>query len=87
VPWRLVEARSVIELAAARLAAERLHARGHHRLEEALQEIRRAFEADSLDGVVAADGAFHVTIVQASHNDVFWSRCCAPSSRAGETAH
>ena len=37
---------------------------------EALQQIRQAFEANDLDGLVTADSAFHLAIVQASHNDV-----------------
>ena len=70
VSWRLVEARSIIEAAAGRLAAERHTPEDLQRMEEAMVDMWTAFAAGDLDKLVAADAAFHTAIAQAGHNDV-----------------
>lgn len=70
VSWSLVEARSIIEAAAGRLAAKRHDAEDIQRLQQAVEQIRTAFAEGNVEAIVAADSAFHHALVQASHNDV-----------------
>lgn len=70
VSWKLVEARSIIEVASGRLAAERRTAKDLESIEEAVQRLREAYDAYDLDTIVAADHSFHAAIVRATHNEV-----------------
>jgi DNA-binding FadR family transcriptional regulator len=66
----LIEARQAIEPAAARLAAMRASLRDLARIEEAYEAMCTTPETD-LAGRAEADVAFHVRILEASHNPVF----------------
>ena len=66
----LVEARRVIEPAAAALAAERATAADLARIEAAYLAMARSLPAD-LDACCAADLDFHAEILRATHNLVF----------------
>lgn len=67
----LVEARQVIEPAAARLAAQRATAADLATIEHAFLAMTRTLEADDFEGYNAADRDFHTAILEASHNFVF----------------
>lgn len=66
----LTEARQVIEPAAAALAADRATGHDLGRIEDGFDAMRRADTGD-IEASVAADEAFHVAILAASHNPVF----------------
>lgn len=66
----LIEARLVIEPAAAALAAERASARDMAPIETALKEMHAA-STDDLEACVEADMRFHTGILAASGNPVF----------------
>ena len=66
----LTEARQVIEPAAAAFAAERATGHDLGRIEAGFNAMRRADIGD-IEASVAADEAFHVAILAASHNPVF----------------
>jgi DNA-binding FadR family transcriptional regulator len=65
----LIEARRIIEPAAAEIAAERATSEDLHRLEEALNIMTENFDID-LERCSFADLQFHRAILIASHNDV-----------------
>jgi GntR family transcriptional repressor for pyruvate dehydrogenase complex len=62
------EARKIIEIEVASMAARRRSADDIHNLEKALQEMERQVEAGQLG--VEADEAFHLILTQASQNPV-----------------
>ena len=66
----LIEARRVIEPAAAALAAVRASGQDLGRIQEGLDAMRRTASED-IDASVKADEAFHLGILAASHNPVF----------------
>ena len=66
----LIEARAVIEPAAAALAAERASAREVAALEAAFEVLERRAAA-GVEAMTEADEGFHVTLLRASHNHVF----------------
>jgi GntR family galactonate operon transcriptional repressor len=67
----LIEARQVIEPAAARFAAERAAAADLAVIERAFLGMSAAREAQDFDGYIEADRDFHTAILRASHNFVF----------------
>ncbi len=67
----LIEARQVIEPAAARLAAQRATAADLAAMERAFLRMTAASEADDLPGYNVADQDFHTAMLAASHNFVF----------------
>jgi GntR family galactonate operon transcriptional repressor len=66
----LIEAREVIEPAAARLAAMRATGQDLGHIQSAFDAMRDA-EVDDIESGVAADEAFHLAILTASKNPVF----------------
>lgn len=66
----LIEARLVIEPAAARFAAERATGQDLGRMQAAFDDMLAADIAD-IEGSAAADEAFHLSILHASQNAVF----------------
>ena len=66
----LIEARLVIEPAAASFAAERATGRDLGRMQAAYDEMRSADVGD-IESSVSADEAFHLSILHASQNAVF----------------
>ncbi|MCQ4083371.1 FCD domain-containing protein [Streptomyces sp. RB6PN25] len=69
-PQHVAEARSVLEAAAARLAAGRRTARDLAHLDRVLARRERAWESGSAQAFVDADAALHLAVVAAAHNDV-----------------
>jgi len=67
----LVEARQVIEPAAARLAAQRATARDLLAIEEAFDRMRQATADNDVEAFILADIDFHTALLRASHNMVF----------------
>jgi DNA-binding FadR family transcriptional regulator len=67
----LIEARQVIEPAAARFAAQRAAAADLVLIEQAFLAMSVARDAQDFDGYVEADKDFHMSILRASHNFVF----------------
>lgn len=67
----LIEAREVIEPAAAALAAQRATGRDLGAIETAFEAMRAAVGDTTLESSVEADTAFHRAILAASHNAVF----------------
>ena len=65
---QLMEARIPLEAQAAYLAAGRIGAKQLGELEERMKEFSRAFDAWDIKAMVAADSAFHQTIVAAADN-------------------
>lgn len=63
---QLMEARIPLEAQAAYLAAGRISAKQLGGLEERMKEFSRAFDAWDVKAMVAADSAFHQTIVDAA---------------------
>lgn len=61
------EVRSIIEPAAAALAAQRASAKDKRRIGAALAAMENA---DDMAGAIAADRAFHLAIIDATHNPV-----------------
>lgn len=68
VPRRLIEARRVIEVGAAELAASRRGDADLATLDAELARMRAAGEAGDVDTVVAADIAFHAAVLDAAGN-------------------
>jgi GntR family transcriptional repressor for pyruvate dehydrogenase complex len=68
LPERLIEARRIVEVGAAELAAARRSDTDITQLEEHLAEMTAADEARDVDGFVAADLAFHQTVLAAAGN-------------------
>jgi GntR family transcriptional repressor for pyruvate dehydrogenase complex len=67
--WRLLELRSALEIDVARLAAERATRQEIEGLECVLNTYDRAGE--DLEACAALDVAFHRTLAQVAHNDLF----------------
>jgi DNA-binding FadR family transcriptional regulator len=67
----LIEARQVIEPAAARLAAQRATAKDLAAMERAFLGMTAAREANDFDAYNTADKDFHTAMLAASHNFVF----------------
>ena len=67
----LIEAREVIEPAAAAFAAQRATGRDLAAIETAFEAMKAAIDVEGLDSNVEADAAFHRAILVASHNPVF----------------
>ena len=68
LPERLIEARRIVEVGAAELAAERRSGEDMTRLEEHLTAMHAADRAGDVDAFVAADLAFHTTVLAAAGN-------------------
>jgi GntR family transcriptional repressor for pyruvate dehydrogenase complex len=68
LPERLIEARRIVEVGAAELAAARRTDQDTVRLEAQLAEMTAADEAGDVDAFVAADLAFHDTVLHAAGN-------------------
>jgi DNA-binding FadR family transcriptional regulator len=68
LPERLIEARRIVEVGAAELAAARRSDTDLAQLEEHLAEMTAADEARDVDVFVAADLAFHQTVLAAAGN-------------------
>ena len=68
VPLRLIEARRVIEVGAAELAAARRGDDHLAALEDEVARMRVAADAGDLDAFVAADIAFHAAVIDAAGN-------------------
>lgn len=66
----IAEARSVLEAAGARLAAERRTERDVEHLQRLLDRREQAWHRGDAEAFVAADATFHLAVVAASHNDV-----------------
>ena len=66
----LIEARRVVEPAAAALAAERATGEDLHGIEDAFDAMSRAAQND-IEAFVGADEAFHIGVLMASRNPVF----------------
>lgn len=66
----LIEARRVVEPAAAAFAAERATGEDLHRIEDAFDAMSNAAQ-DDVEGFVTADEAFHIAVLLASRNPVF----------------
>ena len=68
LPERVIEVRRIVEVGAAELAAERRTAADTAKLEAQLAEMAAADAAGDVDGFVAADLAFHQTVLHAAGN-------------------
>ena len=68
LPERLIEARRIVEVGAAELAAERRSGEHMTRLEEHVTAMHAADRAGDVDAFVAADLAFHKTVLEAAGN-------------------
>lgn len=66
----LIEARRVVEPAAAAFAAERATGEDLHRIEDAFDAMSSAAQGD-VEAYVSADEGFHIAILLASRNPVF----------------
>ena len=66
----LIEARQLIEPAAARFAAQRAAASDLARIEKAFLAMSAARDANDFGGYIEADKDFHISILKASHNFV-----------------
>jgi DNA-binding FadR family transcriptional regulator len=66
----LIEARRVVEPAAAAFAAQRATGEDLHRIEDAFNAMSCAAQGD-VEAFVAADEAFHIGVLLASRNPVF----------------
>jgi DNA-binding FadR family transcriptional regulator len=66
----LIEARRVVEPAAAAFAAERATGEDLHRIEDAFNAMSCAAQ-DDVEAFVTADEAFHIAVLLASRNPVF----------------
>ncbi|AXG77158.1 FadR/GntR family transcriptional regulator [Streptomyces paludis] len=69
-PRHIAELRSTLESSAARLAAQRRTDRDLRQLESLLARREAAWAAGEAEPFVAADGALHMAVVAASHNEV-----------------
>jgi GntR family transcriptional repressor for pyruvate dehydrogenase complex len=68
LPERLIEARRIVEVGAAELAAERRTDADVAHLDERLAEMTAADQPDDVDAFVAADLAFHRIVLDAAGN-------------------
>jgi GntR family transcriptional regulator, transcriptional repressor for pyruvate dehydrogenase complex len=68
LPERLIEARRIVEVGAAELAAARRSDKDVTQLEQHLAEMTAADEAQDVEAFVAADLAFHQTVLDAAGN-------------------
>jgi GntR family transcriptional regulator, transcriptional repressor for pyruvate dehydrogenase complex len=68
LPERLIEARRIVEVGAAELAAERRTDEDTARLDGLLAEMAAADQAGDVDAFVAADLDFHETVLHAAGN-------------------
>jgi GntR family transcriptional regulator, transcriptional repressor for pyruvate dehydrogenase complex len=68
LPRKLIEARRVVEVAVAELAAERRSPEDLERMEGALADMRTAAAAQDTAAFVAADIAFHQHVLDAADN-------------------
>ncbi len=69
-PLHVAELRSVLEAAAARLAARRRTEREVGQLAQLLERRERAWESGDAEAFVGADATLHLAVVVAAHNDV-----------------
>jgi DNA-binding FadR family transcriptional regulator len=69
-PRQVAELRSVLEAAAARLAAHRRTDADLRHLDRLLDRRERAWESGDAEAFVGADATFHLAVVDAAHNDV-----------------
>jgi GntR family transcriptional repressor for pyruvate dehydrogenase complex len=67
---QLHEARAMIEVTAARLAAKRRTDDDLARMRTAIDQYRDAWQADDLDGMVNSDLSFHAAVIKATRNEV-----------------
>ncbi len=72
-PRQVAELRSVLEAAAARLAARRRTERDLKQLDRLLDARERAWESGDAEAFVGADATLHLAVVGAAHNDVMTS--------------
>ena len=68
VPYRLLEARRIIEVSGAELAAARRTDADLDAMEKWLTDMKSAADAEDLDRFVAADIAFHQAVLDAAAN-------------------
>jgi GntR family transcriptional repressor for pyruvate dehydrogenase complex len=68
--YDLLEARGILEVGAARLAAQRADADDLHHIRKAAVEMNSAFRSGATSAAAAADVAFHAAIVHSAHNSV-----------------
>lgn len=68
IPYRLLEARRIIEVSVAELAAARRTDADLDAMEKWLADMEAAARADNLDSFVAADIAFHQAVLDAAAN-------------------
>lgn len=68
-PRHVAELRSVLEAAAARLAAQRRTEQEAGRLERLLERRERAWESGDAEAFVGADATLHLAVMGAAHND------------------
>lgn len=80
LPRKLIEARRVVEVAVAELAAERRSPEDVERMERSLAEMRTAADAQDTAAFVAADIAFHQQVMDAAGN-TFLTSLFDPLSR------
>jgi GntR family transcriptional repressor for pyruvate dehydrogenase complex len=80
VPRRLIEARRVIEVGAAELAASHRVDADLEALETEMAKMRAAASANDVDAFVTADMAFHAAILDASGN-IFLAALLEPLGR------
>lgn len=66
----LIEARRILEMSSAGLAAERLTPEEGEAIQQTLEDIQVAVETEDDEAFLAADLAFHTTIARATHNAV-----------------
>lgn len=69
-PRHIAEVRATLESSASRLAAERRTERDLKQLDAVLARREEAWASGDAEQFVAADAAFHLAVVAASHNDV-----------------
>jgi GntR family transcriptional repressor for pyruvate dehydrogenase complex len=67
---QLIEARRILEMASAGLAAERLTPEEGQAIQQTVKDIQVAVETADDEAFMAADLAFHTTIARATHNAV-----------------
>lgn len=73
LPRKLIEARRVVEVAVAELAAERRSAQDLTDLEESIAQMRAAAAVDDVQAFVAGDIAFHQQVLDAAGNSFITS--------------
>ncbi len=80
VPYRLLEARRIIEVSVAELAAARRTDEDLATMDQRLTDMESAADGDDVDSFVAADIAFHQAVLDAAGNP-FISAMFEPLSR------